>query len=104
MGGGSMNASSLLKFLIINQKLNLSSKEIFKISSKIGSDVVIGMQKKTSILYGNGKLKNLNNKINLYTLLTDYNLFGTKICRIGSPEYWQFILVWWPCVKIVPKY
>ena len=75
MGGGSMNASSLLKFLIINQKLNLSSKEIFKISSKIGSDVVIGMQKKTSILYGNGKLKNLNNKINLYTLLVRPN-FG----------------------------
>ena len=75
MGGGSMNASSLLKFLIINQKLNISSKEIFKISSKIGSDVVIGMQKKTSILYGNGKLKNLNNKINLYTLLVRPN-FG----------------------------
>ena len=75
MGGGSMNASFLLKFLIINQKLNLSSKEIFKISSKIGSDVVIGMQKKTSILYGNGKLKNLNNKINLYTLLARPN-FG----------------------------
>ena len=75
MGGGSMNASSLLKFLIINQKLNLSSKEIIKISSKIGSDVVIGIQKKTSILYGNGKLKNLNNKINLYTLLVRPN-FG----------------------------
>jgi 4-diphosphocytidyl-2-C-methyl-D-erythritol kinase len=75
MGGGSMNASSLLKFLILNQKLNLSSKEIIKISSKIGSDVVIGMQKKTSILYGNGKLKYLNNKINLHTLLVRPN-FG----------------------------
>ena len=75
MGGGSMNASSLLKFLIKNQKLNLSSKEIIKISSKIGSDVVIGMQNKTSILYGNGKLKYLNNKINLYTLLVRPN-FG----------------------------
>ena len=70
-----MNASSLLKFLIKNQKFNLSSKEIIKISSKIGSDVVIGMQKKTSILYGNGNLKYLNNKINLYTLLVRPN-FG----------------------------
>jgi len=69
MGGGSMNASSLLNFLIKNQKLNLSSKEIYKISSKIGSDVIIGLQKKTSILYGNGNIKYLNNKINLYTLL-----------------------------------
>ncbi len=75
MGGGSMNASSLLKFLIKNQKLNLSSKEIIKVSSKIGADVIIGMQNKTSILYGNGNLKNLNKNINLYTLLVRPN-FG----------------------------
>ena len=75
MGGGSMNASSLLKFLIKSKKLNLSSKEISKISSKIGSDVIIGMQSKTSILYGNGNLKNLNKNINLYTLLVRPN-FG----------------------------
>ena len=75
MGGGSMNASSLLKFLIKNQKINLSSKEIIKISSKIGSDVVIGLQKKTSVLYGDGNVKCLNNKINLYTLLVKPN-FG----------------------------
>jgi len=75
MGGGSMNASSLLKFFIKNNKLNLSNKEIIKISSKIGSDVVIGMQEKTSILYGNGNIKYLNKKINLYTLLVRPN-FG----------------------------
>ena len=75
MGGGSMNASSLLKFLIKSQKLNLSTQEISKISSKIGSDVIIGMQSKTSILYGNGNLKNLNKNMNLYTLLVRPN-FG----------------------------
>ena len=75
LGGGSMNASSLLKFLIKSQKLNLSSKEIGKISSKIGSDVIIGMQSKTSILYGNGNLKNIKQNINLYTLLVRPN-FG----------------------------
>ena len=75
MGGGSMNASSLLKFLIKSQKLNLSSKEITKISLKIGSDVIIGLQSKTSILYGNGSLKYLNKNKNLYTLLVRPN-FG----------------------------
>ena len=80
MGGGSMNASSLLSYLVKNQKLNLNSKEIEKISSKIGSDVVIGLQKKASILYGNGHVRYLNNKINLYILLVRPN-FGcsTKI-------------------------
>jgi len=75
MGGGSMNASSLLNFLIKNKKLNLSSKEVDKISSKIGSDVIIGLYKNASILYGDGNIKYLNNKINLYTLLVRPN-FG----------------------------
>jgi 4-diphosphocytidyl-2C-methyl-D-erythritol 2-phosphate synthase len=63
MGGGSMNASSVLKFLIKSQKLNLSSNEIIKISSKIGSDVIIGMQNKKSILYGKWKTKKFKIKI-----------------------------------------
>ena len=81
MGGGSMNASSVLKFLIKSQKLNLSSNEINKISSKIGSDVIIGMQNKKSILYGNGRLKNLNKNINLYILLVRPN-FGCSTKEI----------------------
>ena len=81
MGGGSMNASSVLKFLIKSQKLNLSSNEINKISSKIGSDVIIGMQNKKSILYGNGRLKNLNKNINFYILLVRPN-FGCSTKEI----------------------
>ena len=81
MGGGSMNASSVLKFLIKSQKLNLSSNEINKISSKIGSDVIIGMQNKKSILYGNGRLKNLNKNINLNILLVRPN-FGCSTKEI----------------------
>ena len=81
MGGGSMNASSVLKFLIKSQKLNLSSNEIIKISSKIGSDVIIGMQNKKSILYGNGRLKNLNKNINFYILLVSPN-FGCSTKEI----------------------
>ena len=75
MGGGSMNASSLFNFLIKSKNLNLSSKEVAKISSRIGSDVIIGLHKNASILYGDGNIKNLNNKINLYTLLVRPN-FG----------------------------
>ena len=75
MGGGSMNASSLLRFFINNKKLKLNSKEIINISSKIGSDVLVGMQKKNSILYGNGNLNYLNKKIKFYTLLVKPN-FG----------------------------
>lgn len=75
MGGGSMNASSLLKYLIKTQKINISSKEIINISSKIGSDVILGLQKKTSILYEDGNVRYYNRKINLHTILVRPN-FG----------------------------
>ena len=57
MGGGSMNAAHILKYLSNKQKLNLSSMEILRIASKIGSDVAVGMKNKTSILYGSGEIK-----------------------------------------------
>ena len=69
LGGGSMNAASIFKYLLNKQKINLNQREILQICSKIGSDVAIGMQNKTSILYSNGKIKSLNNKnLKFYTL------------------------------------
>ena len=69
LGGGSMNASSIFKYLLNKQKIKLNQREILLICSKIGSDVAIGMQNKTSILYSNGKIKSLNNKnLKFYTL------------------------------------
>ena len=81
MGGGSMNAANLLKYLLHKQNLKLSSKEILQITSKIGSDVFLGMQNKSSIKYGSGKLKSLNKNINLFTLLVKPN-FGCSTKEI----------------------
>jgi len=75
MGGGSVNAASVLKYLLNKEKLKLSSKEILQITSKIGSDVIIGMKKKLLIFYGDGELKIVNNKINFFTVLLKPN-FG----------------------------
>mgnify|MGYP001307114554 FL=1 len=75
MGGGSMNAAFVLKYLINKQKIKLNSKEIFNTASKIGSDVIVGMQNKTSILYGSGELKSVNKGVNYFTLLVKPN-FG----------------------------
>jgi len=81
MGGGSMNAANLLKYLLHKQNLKLSSKEILQITSKIGSDVFLGMQNKSSIKYASGKLKSLNKNINLFTLLVKPN-FGCSTKEI----------------------
>ena len=81
MGGGSMNAASIIKYLIKHKKLKLNSKEILEISSKIGNDVIIGMQDKNSILYGNGKLRTLNRNINFFLVLVKPN-FGCSTKEI----------------------
>jgi len=75
LGGGSMNASSLLLFFSKKNKIKFSNKELIEISNKIGSDVLLGLKKKNSILFGNGNLSRFNNRIGLYTLLIKPN-FG----------------------------
>ena len=69
MGGGSMNASSILKYFIKKNRLNLKSKQILEISNRLGSDVILGMEKKNTLLQGNGKLIRYNNKIGLYVVI-----------------------------------
>ena len=75
LGGGSMNAASLLNYFLKKKKINLNSRQIIDVVKQIGSDVIVGMDKKNSILYGNGRLKNIRKNINLYTVLVKPN-FG----------------------------
>ena len=93
LGGGSMNAANVLKFLVNKQHLKLDKDEILQVASEIGSDVILGMQKKTSILYGDGKLKFLKKKINLFTILIKPN-FGCstkeiykEVCSFSRPFF-----------------
>jgi len=81
MGGGSMNAASILKFLINKQRIKLNSKEILKVASKIGSDVSLGMQSPCIVVYRNGRLKKINKNLNLFALLVKPN-FGCSTKKI----------------------
>ena len=75
MGGGSMNASSVLRYFVNKNKLLLNTSQISQIANKIGSDVMLGIEKKNSILQGNRKLFRSNKKIGLYTIIIKPN-FG----------------------------
>ena len=88
MGGGSMNASSLLKYFLKKNKLNLSKREVFNIASKIGSDVSIGLQNKPTILFCNGSYRSFSKKFKFYTLLIKPN-FGcsTKFIYNNVKKY-----------------
>ena len=81
LGGGSMNAASIIKYLQVKQKINLKKNEVIKIISKIGSDVVLGMNQKNSAIYKNNKLKIINKNFSLFTLLVKPN-FGCSTSKI----------------------
>ena len=50
LGGGSMNASSLINYLIKKNKISLTMKEKQNLCSKIGSDVILGIDQKKSCI------------------------------------------------------
>ena len=69
LGGGSMNAAFLLKYLLKKKIIQLSKKEIFNICNQIGSDVFLGLDRKNSILLNKKITKKYNKKIGLFALL-----------------------------------
>ena len=69
LGGGSMNASALLSYFLKKKIIKLTKNEIFSICNNIGSDVVLGLRKKNSILLNNNLIKNFNVKLGLFVIL-----------------------------------
>ena len=52
----------------------ISRKKAIEIAYKVGSDVILGLEKKNSILFKNGKVERLKNKINLHVLVVKPNI------------------------------
>jgi 4-diphosphocytidyl-2-C-methyl-D-erythritol kinase len=69
MGGGSMNAASLMNFFINKKIIKIKKVELTKITRLIGSDVILGINPANTILFKNNKIKKYNKIIKLYTLI-----------------------------------
>ena len=69
-----MNAANILKHLIKKKILNISSKKARELAYEVGADVVLGLEKKNSILLQNGKIVRLNNKLNFHVFVL-FSLF-----------------------------
>ena len=69
LGGGSMNAASILKYFVKKGVIKTSKKELISISKSIGSDVVLGLDLKNSILNGRNEIKRFKNCKRFYTLI-----------------------------------
>tara|TARA_Y100001970_G_C14102963_1_gene786519 strand:- start:55 stop:900 length:846 start_codon:yes stop_codon:yes gene_type:complete len=83
MGGGSMNAASLINFFIEKKIIKISNKDLIKLTSQIGSDVILGINPTNTILCANGKIKKFPKNINLHTLVVKPN-FGCSTKYIYS--------------------
>ena len=81
LGGGSMNAASIIKYLCTKQKINLKKNEILRVASKIGSDVILGLYQRGSVIYNNYKLKIISKNFKLFALLIKPN-FGCSTKKI----------------------
>ena len=104
LGGGSMNASTLIKFFISKTISNFSKKEIIQFTKQIGSDVRLGLDYKNKVLYSNGKIKVLKIKKRLFVIIIKPNFgcstkkiyrgvkkYSSKKLKIGKENYFSFI-------------
>ena len=93
MGGGSMNAASLINFFINQKILKVKKNEIKKITNQIGSDVILGIKPNNTILLSNGDIKKYHSDIKLYTLVVKPD-FGcstkyiySKVKSFSNPQF-----------------
>jgi len=93
MGGGSMNAASLLNFFIEKKIIKIKKDELKKISNEIGSDVILGVRPSSAILLSNGDIKKYKDKIKFHILVTKPN-FGcstkyiySKVNSFSKPQF-----------------
>jgi 4-diphosphocytidyl-2-C-methyl-D-erythritol kinase len=81
LGGGSMNASAIIRFFLSRKILNFSKKNLIKLTKKIGSDVEFGLNFKNKVLYSNGNLVTTSRKLRLFFVIVKPN-FGCSTKEI----------------------
>ena len=83
LGGGSMNAANILKFLIKRKIIKINSKKILEISKLVGSDVSLGLQSTNSIITCSNKVKYFRKGKKFHILIVKPN-FGCSTKEIYS--------------------
>ena len=83
MGGGSMNAASLINFFTKKKILNSSENEVIELTKQIGSDVILGIKSANVILSSNGNIKKYYKNIKLHALVVKPD-FGCSTKNIYS--------------------
>ena len=93
MGGGSMNAATILNFLMKKNYFRLSKKQANDLCFKVGNDVILGLSQNLKILKSNKKIINLKKKIKYFLVIIKPN-FGCdtgkifrKVKKFSKPKF-----------------
>jgi len=93
LGGGSMNAATILNFLIKKNFIKINQKKVLQITKLIGSDVILGINPKSTILSSNGKIKKFfkTSKFNILLIRPNFGCSTKKIYsgvkRFSKPQF-----------------
>jgi len=92
-GGGSMNASNILKYLKKKNIIKIKEKEIKNICYLIGSDVILGLNSTSAIIKSKREIKFFKNCDKFHVLLVKPD-FGcstkeiySKVKRLNKPQF-----------------
>ncbi len=83
LGGGSMNAANILKYLIKKKFIKPSKTQIISTCKSIGSDVILGLNSTYLVVKSNNYIKELKNCKKFYTLIVKPD-FGCSTKNIYS--------------------
>jgi len=83
LGGGSMNAATILNYLIKKNFIKITQKKVLQIVKLIGSDVILGINPSSAILSSNGVVKQFLKTPRFNILLVRPN-FGCSTKKIYS--------------------
>tara|TARA_A100000164_G_scaffold75738_1_gene63802 strand:- start:29 stop:874 length:846 start_codon:yes stop_codon:yes gene_type:complete len=93
LGGGSMNAANILNYFVKKKIIKVNKKKILLISRLIGSDVILGLKIKSSILNEKNKIKYFSNYKKFFVLIIKPD-FGcstrdiySKVKRFNKPKF-----------------
>ena len=83
LGGGSMNAASILNYLIRKKIVRTNQKQIVDICKLVGSDVVLGLNSTNTIINYKDEVKRFANDKKIYTLIVKPTI-GCSTKRVYS--------------------
>ena len=83
LGGGSMNAASILNFFVKKKMIRVKKKEIIELCNSIGSDVVLGLHSKNLVLNKNNQIK-ISSQKSKFNVLIVKPVFGCSTKKIYS--------------------